>query len=68
MARSMSRSAVDVKLELYEIEALFEWHREKQWLLADKEEYREAADHQERAADLMQQLTERKAALAAEHA
>jgi hypothetical protein len=66
MTRSMSRSAIAVKLELYEIEVLFEWHRDQQWHTSEKKQYQDAANHQSRAADLMQQITDRKAELAAE--
>ena len=66
MARSRSRSAMSITLEIYEVEALIEWHRDNQWRYADKQEYQEAADSQSRASEIIEELTQHRARLAAE--
>jgi hypothetical protein len=49
---SLSRTALQVKLERYEIEALVDWHIERKRNAADKEEYTDAEWHRKRAKEL----------------
>lgn len=67
MAFTHSRSAMDVKLEIYEVEAMIEWHHDNQYRFADSQQYREAADSQQRRSELIDQLNQHRAKLAAEH-
>lgn len=66
MAFTQSRSAMDLKLEIYEVEALIEWHHDNQYRFADKQEYREAADSQQRRSNLIEDLNQHRAKLATE--
>ncbi len=56
----MSRSAVEVTLELYELEALIGWHTDQKWKHADREEYSEAESTKRRLDELYGILNRRK--------
>lgn len=56
----MSRSAVEVTLELYELEALIGWHTDQKWRHADREEYSEAESCKRRLDELYGILNQRK--------
>jgi protein associated with RNAse G/E len=56
MVFTHSRSAMDIKLEIYEIEALVQFHRDSQWEAANKEEYQQAANDKQRADELEEML------------
>ena len=56
----MSRSAVDVTLELYELEALIGWHTDQKWRHADREAYFEAESCKRRIDELYGILNQRK--------
>ena len=56
----MSRSAIDVTLELYELEALIGWHTDQKWKHADWEEYSEAESCKRRIDELYGVLNQRK--------
>lgn len=60
-----SRTALDLKLEIYEVEMLIELHRENQWRQADKEEYEDADRSKQRAEQLACALTEHRIELSA---
>ena len=64
MAFTHSRSAIDIKLEIYELEALIDWHRDNQYREADDQKYQEAANSQQRASELIERLNEHRARLA----
>ena len=55
-----SRSAIEVTLELYELEALIGWHTDQKWRHADREEYSEAEICKRRMDELYAILTQRK--------
>lgn len=65
MAFTHSRSAMNVKLEIFEVEALIEWHHDNQYRFADDHKYRDAADSQQRRSDLTEELNQHRAGLAA---
>lgn len=49
-----SATAIDLKLEQYEVDALIDWHRSQEEHHSNRREYRDADHHQRRA----EQLTE----------
>lgn len=56
----MSRSAIEVTLELYELEELIGWHTDQKWKHADREEYQEAESAKRRLDELYDILNRRK--------
>lgn len=56
MLSGTSATCVNVRLERGEVEALATWHSECEQLCADKAEYRDADEHQARAAYLLNLL------------
>jgi len=56
----MSRSAIEVTLELYELEALISWHTDEKWNHANREEYAEAESCKRRIDELYAILNQRK--------
>ena len=65
MAFTHSRSAADLKLEIYEIEALIQFHRDNQWEAANKEDYQLAANSKQRADQIEELLKEHRTRLSA---
>jgi len=63
MSFTHSRSAIDIKLEIYEVEALIDWHHENQYRSADRAEYQEAANSKQRSDELEGQLKAHRDAL-----
>ena len=57
MTIGISRTALSVKLERYEVEALLDWHISEKHRCADKEEFTQAEDHRKRAFELGQLLS-----------
>lgn len=58
----LSRTALDVKIELWELTALIDWHLEEKHHHADKEEFADAESHRKRAYDLARIKVEAEAA------
>lgn len=65
---SQSRSAFPITLELYEVEALIDWHRDAEYKAADDYDYPTAENSKRRREDLEAQLLARRQALTAEAA
>jgi len=65
---SQSRSAFPVTLELYEVEALIDWHEGNEHRAADDYDYPAAENSKCRGEDLKEQLLARRQALTAENA
>lgn len=66
MAWTTSRSAFPVTLEISEIEALIEWHRNEEYRFADRSEYSDAASCKQRREFLEQAIKERREVLRTE--